>query len=72
MAELLTKVASDAPAEEIGEECADVAILLHLICGRRKLDLDAEIARKMEKNRGREWRVDETGCGYHVKPGGTA
>jgi NTP pyrophosphatase (non-canonical NTP hydrolase) len=67
MAELITAIASNESGEKIGEEAADVAILLHLICGRRGLDLNTEIARKMEKNRGRQWRVDATGCGYHVK-----
>lgn len=67
MAELITAVASDEPPEKIGEEAADVAILLHLICGRLGLDLNAEVDRKMKKNRGRQWRVDATGCGYHVK-----
>lgn len=67
MAELITAIASDESDATIGEEAADVAILLHLICGRVGLDLDEQIARKMEKNRSREWRVDRTGCGYHVK-----
>lgn len=69
MAELITAVASDAPPEKIGEEAADVAILLHLICGRMGMDLDNEVRLKMEKNRGRQWAVDDTGCGYHVRDG---
>lgn len=66
MAELITAVASDTPPEKIGEEAADVAILLHLICGRLGLSLHEEVAKKMAKNRSRTWRVDETGCGYHI------
>lgn len=67
MAELITKIASEAPTQEIVEEAADVAILLHLICGRRGCDLSAEVDRKMAINRKRKWAVDETGCGYHIK-----
>lgn len=67
MAELITGVASGDPPEKIAEEAADVAILLHLICGRLGLDLNEEIDRKMTINRARKWRVDATGCGYHVK-----
>lgn len=67
MAELLTAIASGEPPEKIGEEAADVAILMHLICGRLGLDLNEQVAKKMAKNRSRQWRVDATGCGYHVK-----
>jgi NTP pyrophosphatase (non-canonical NTP hydrolase) len=67
MAELLTAIASGEEPEKIGEEAADVAILMHLICGRLGLDLTEQVTKKMAKNRARQWRVDATGCGYHVK-----
>ena len=68
MSELITAIASDLASDKIAEEAADVAILLHLICARRGRDLGKEVDRKMAINRKREWAVDETGCGYHVKP----
>lgn len=35
---------------------------------RLGVDLHAEIDRKMAVNRGRTWKRDSTGHGYHVRP----
>ena len=49
------------------EEAADVVICLTAYVRTLGSDMAAEVERKMEINRAREWRVDGSGCGYHVK-----
>ena len=51
---------------EVGAEAADVAILLHRLLGPYRLDLNAEIDRKMSINRARVWKTDGKGAGSHV------
>jgi NTP pyrophosphatase (non-canonical NTP hydrolase) len=68
MAELLRATTIDLPdADEITEEAADVVIVLYRLaamCGR---DLHEVIDSKMAVNRGRKWKSDGTGHGYHVR-----
>lgn len=52
----------------VAEECADVVIVLMRLCRNVGCDLLDEIEKKMAKNRARQWRMDGTGHGYHVKP----
>ena len=68
MAELLRKVTIDDSAPEVVEEVADVVIVLCRVASMLGSDLAAEIDRKMAINRQREWRKDNTGHGYHVRP----
>ena len=53
--------------EDAGVELADVVICLFVAASRMGVDLQAEIDAKMQVNRSRTWRLDETGCAYHVK-----
>ncbi len=50
-----------------GVELADVVICLHVAASRMGVDLQSAIDAKMTINRSRKWRVDPTGCAYHVK-----
>lgn len=68
MAELLRAVTDGTGDSKIREECADVVIVLCRLCERYGGDLFEEVDAKMEINRGREWKLDGSGCGYHVKP----
>lgn len=68
MAELLTKVAKNEDVRSITEECADVAIILIILCYRLGGDLFEAVDDKMRVNRARSWVRDGTGCGYHTKP----
>ena len=67
MAELLEHVTADDRHPEAAEEIADIVIVLSRVMTRLGVDLQAEIDRKMVKNRARKWRLDGTGHGYHVK-----
>ena len=68
MAELLRKVTSENPrSAEIIEECADVAIVLARLVYRNGGQLWTAVEAKMAVNRAREWELDGTGHGYHVK-----
>lgn len=51
------------------EEAADVVITLAAFVATLGYDLAEVVEAKMAKNRARKWRVDGTGCGYHVKDG---
>lgn len=66
MAELLTAIAS-GDQMKAGTEIADVVIVLSILATHMGFNLAAEIDRKMRVNREREWRVDASGCGYHVR-----
>lgn len=48
-------------------EIADVVICLNVAASKLGVDLQAEINAKMQINRNRKWRLDETGCAYHIK-----
>lgn len=67
MAELLRAVTADATPDKIRDECADVVIILCRLCDRNGGDLWQEVERKMAINRAREWKLDGTGHGYHVR-----
>lgn len=67
MSELLRALAADDASPKAAEEIADVFIVLYRLADRLGVDLHEEINRKMEVNRSREWRLDNTGHGYHVR-----
>ena len=67
MAELIRAVTSDTPTQHIGEEIADVVIILNRLASVAGLNLNNAIDTKMQTNRHREWRRDGTGHGYHVR-----
>ena len=67
MSELMTALLDGTSESKAREECADVAIVLCMVCRRLGGDLWHEIERKMDINRGRTWAMDGSGCGYHVK-----
>ncbi|WP_375188429.1 hypothetical protein [Sphingobium yanoikuyae] len=67
MAELLRAATSDQPVEQLGVEAADVVIILARLCFRNGMDLWDEVEKKMAINRGRVWKRDGTGHGYHVR-----
>jgi NTP pyrophosphatase (non-canonical NTP hydrolase) len=52
---------------DAGVELADVVICLHVAASKLGIDLQATINSKMQVNRNRKWRLDETGCAYHIK-----
>lgn len=67
MAELLRHATSGQAGEKLVEEAADVVIILYRIAENCGLDLLAAVDEKMVVNRAREWRLDKTGHGYHVR-----
>jgi NTP pyrophosphatase (non-canonical NTP hydrolase) len=67
MAELIRKLATDDNNPEAGEEIADIVIVLSRVAERLGVDLVTEINRKMAVNRKRQWHLDGSGHGYHVR-----
>ncbi len=67
MAELLRAVTSGQTPDKVIDEAADVVIVLYRLCDRLGGDLMAAIDAKMAVNRGRQWRTDGNGHGYHVR-----
>lgn len=67
MAELLEEASGDANPGRMAKEMADVVIVLMRIAHVIGIDLAATINAKMAINRGRKWRADGTGHGYHIK-----
>lgn len=67
MAELLRALTVDDNHPKAAEEVADIVIILYRLATRLGIDLHAEIDRKMAINRAREWKLDNTGHGYHVR-----
>lgn len=53
--------------EKVPAEAADVLITLLVLAGRRGFDLDSEVQKKMEKNRGRTWKPFGDGTGQHIR-----
>ena len=49
-----------------GIELADVVVCLYVAASRIGVNLQNLIDAKMEVNRKREWRLDESGCAYHI------
>lgn len=70
MAELLSCFRHAEASGSALIEAADVVIVLMRIFSRNDVDFWDVIRYKMRINRGREWKVDGTGHGYHVKDGG--
>lgn len=64
MAELLT-ICSLGETDKIGEEIADVILVLHGLAGRLGISIQDEINKKMAINRKRKWNVTDPGHGYH-------
>lgn len=70
MAELLTATTL-GDVDKVGEELADVIIVLYHLAGSAGIDVQEEIDRKMRINRGRNWRKTDRGTGYHEDQGRT-
>ena len=67
MAELLRALTVDDNHPKAPEEMADVVIIFYRLATRMGADLMAEIDKKMTINREREWNLDGSGHGYHVR-----
>lgn len=67
LAELLRALTADDDHPKAAEEVADTVIILYRLATRLGIDLHDEIDRKMAVNRAREWKLDNTGHGYHVR-----
>jgi len=59
-------VAIDHSPGNLGDEAADVAILLHRLLGELGLDLNQAIDQKMACNRQRKWAHQGDGTGQHI------
>lgn len=55
--------------DKIPAEMADVEIVLRGMAQLHGVDLQAEVDKKMAVNRGRRWKANGDGTGYHVKEG---
>lgn len=66
MAELLRALSANDNHPKAAEEVADIVIILYRLAERLGIDLHKEIDRKMEINRDRVWKLDNTGHGYHA------
>lgn len=66
MSELLRDLANDDAHPKAAEEAADVVIILYRLFTRLGVNMDDVIDAKMAVNRARTWRVDDSGCGYHI------
>jgi NTP pyrophosphatase (non-canonical NTP hydrolase) len=67
MAELLAVLTIDDEHPKASDKIAGVVIILYVLAARLGKDMDEEIARKMEINRARTWKLADAGHGYHVK-----
>jgi NTP pyrophosphatase (non-canonical NTP hydrolase) len=67
MAELLRALTISDDNPHAVEEAADVVIVLYRLADRMGQDLHQAIDRKMQINRAREWAVDGSGHGRHVR-----
>lgn len=67
MAELLRAATSGKTGVIVGEEAADVVIVLYRLAETCGVNLDMLIHQKMQINAGRDWQSDPTGHGYHVR-----
>lgn len=67
MAELISSIMNNIPAEDIAEECADVCIFLMQICNRMGHDLLEKIDEKMDINEKRQWTLADDGSHQHIK-----
>jgi NTP pyrophosphatase (non-canonical NTP hydrolase) len=64
MAELLTALSLNQ-TDKIGEEIADIILVLHCITGHLGISIRDEVNKKMKINRERKWNVTDPGHGYH-------
>lgn len=67
MAELLRALTVDDNHPKAAEEIADVVIILNRLASRMGVSVIEEVDRKMAVNRNREWKLDGSGHGYHVR-----
>lgn len=67
MAELLRALSVDDKHPKAAEEIADVIIVLCRVAQNLGSDICEEIDRKMAINRGRAWKKDGSGHGYHIR-----
>ncbi len=67
MAELLRALSVDDFNQKALDECADVYIVLCRVVTRLGGDFQELIDAKMAINRKREWNLDGSGHGYHVR-----
>ncbi len=54
-------------SDKVGEEAADVLIVLYGLAHLDGFDIHDKVDSKMTKNRGRKWKPNGDGTGYHVK-----
>src|SRR4051794_8490622 len=66
MAELIKAVIIDDRHPKLAEEMADIVIVLYRLATHLGVDLMEEVNKKMIINRNREWKLDGSGCGYHI------
>lgn len=64
---VLHKVLNSDLTETLNYFIGIVVLNLRDICRMNNFDLQKEVSRKMEINKNREWNVDGTGHGYHVR-----
>lgn len=64
-AELGADVSPEFVKRAIGDEAADVLVVLMGFCHEVGVDLQAELDRKMAVNRKRKWKVTAAGLGQH-------
>lgn len=67
MAELLRALSVDDASPDAAVEIADVVIILNRLATKLGVDIAAEVDRKMEINRQRQWQLDGSGHGRHVR-----
>ena len=56
LSEALEALRNRRPKEEVAEELADCCIRIFDYCGRKKIDLENAILKKIEKNKNRPYR----------------
>jgi len=56
LSEALEALREHKPKEELAEELADCCIRIFDYCGRKKIDLERAILKKIEKNKNRPYR----------------
>ncbi len=56
LSEALEALREHKPKEDLAEELADCCIRIFDYCGRKKIDLEEALLRKIEKNRKRPYR----------------
>lgn len=67
MSELLSALTLSDNHPKMGEEIADIIIVLWRLAHRNNIDIQNVIDWKMSKNRDREWILDGNGHGQHAE-----